>query len=74
MARHAVQWMNFVRYAKIMNLGMAQLFKTEGNMTDIIRIHQYTDSDTGHVNVEFIRNGSSLGFFGSNTTGVSGFG
>lgn len=63
MARHAVQWMNFVRYAKIMNLGMAQLFKTEGNMTDIIRIHQCTDSDTGHVNVEFIRNGSSLGFF-----------
>lgn len=43
-------------------------------MADVIRVHQYTDGPTGHVNVEFIRDGSSLGFYGSNTTGVSGFG
>lgn len=43
-------------------------------MADVIRVHQYTDGPTGHVNVEFIRNGTSLGFYGSNTTGASGFG
>ncbi len=43
-------------------------------MSDSIRIHQYSDGPTGHVNVEFFRNGTSLGIYGSNTTGFSGFG
>lgn len=40
-------------------------------MTDFIRFHQYTDSQTGHVNVEFFRDGASLGFYGANQDGFN---
>jgi|GEM_PF-2710834 len=30
--------------------------------------HQYTESNTGHVNVEFKVNGISQGFYGANTS------
>ena len=33
-------------------------------------IHQYKDSPTGHVNVEFFRDGVSQGYFGANQNGI----
>lgn len=40
-------------------------------MTDFIRFHQYRDGPTGHVNIEFFRDGASLGFYGANQDGLS---
>lgn len=35
----------------------------------VIRVHQFTDGATGHVNIEYIKNDVSLGTYGANTDG-----
>ena len=34
------------------------------------RIHQYTDSVTGHVNIEILENNISKGFYGTTVSAI----